>query len=163
MEIVYGNLLDIQSGIVVHGCNCKGVMGSGLAKAVAAKYPAVFAVYRSKFEQSGLHLGEVQLCGQQGEEPFRRHIDAFVEGLPSDLVVANAMTQYNFGTHVRQVDYEAVFAAFSRIRLLARDMDAIVWVPEIGCGLGGGEWPEVAKAIKAALGRDVQCRLVLMR
>lgn len=26
-----GNILDVREGIIVHGCNLKGVMGSGLA------------------------------------------------------------------------------------------------------------------------------------
>ena len=38
---VKGNLLDKQWDIFCHQVNCKGVMGSGIAKQIAEKYPEV--------------------------------------------------------------------------------------------------------------------------
>jgi len=34
IKVNKGNLLDVTSGIIVHGCNAKSVMGSGVALAV---------------------------------------------------------------------------------------------------------------------------------
>lgn len=39
IEYRKGNLLDITSGVIVHGCNMRGVMGSGVALAIRNKYP----------------------------------------------------------------------------------------------------------------------------
>lgn len=44
-QIVHGNLLDIESGIIAHQVNCKGVMGAGLAKQIRLKYPIVYQAY----------------------------------------------------------------------------------------------------------------------
>ena len=40
MEIIEGNLLEAPERIIVHQTNCMGVMGSGIAKQIKAKYPA---------------------------------------------------------------------------------------------------------------------------
>ena len=32
IEYRKGNLLDVTSGLIAHGVNCQGVMGSGVAK-----------------------------------------------------------------------------------------------------------------------------------
>ena len=39
-HIKFGNILDAK-GIIMHGCNAQGVMGSGLAKDIRERWPAV--------------------------------------------------------------------------------------------------------------------------
>jgi hypothetical protein len=57
------------------------------------------------------------------------------------------------------VDYDAVSAAFSRIKLLARDTGLPVHFPLIGCGLANGNWGEVSKRIEESLGNDIEKHL----
>ena len=43
MEIIKGDVFDsflYPSSMVVHGCNAKGVMGSGVARVVRNNFPA---------------------------------------------------------------------------------------------------------------------------
>jgi O-acetyl-ADP-ribose deacetylase (regulator of RNase III) len=45
---VSGDLFDNAYGVraIAHGCNCQGSMGAGIAKAIRARYPAMYEEYR---------------------------------------------------------------------------------------------------------------------
>lgn len=38
IKYIKGSLLDTDAKIIVHGCNCQGVMGSGVAKQLKKNY-----------------------------------------------------------------------------------------------------------------------------
>lgn len=73
IEYKKGNLLDVTKGIIMHGCNCQGVMGSGVALAVKRKYPLAFDRYSqmcADFKDDGIEgklLGTVQSVKVQSE------------------------------------------------------------------------------------------------
>ena len=46
IKVVYGDLMQATEDIIVHQVNCKGVMGSGVAKQIKANFPEVFNEYR---------------------------------------------------------------------------------------------------------------------
>lgn len=159
-----GDLLSVTSGILVHGCNCQGVMGSGIAKHVRSKWSDVYTAYTSHRAKVGLELGDIVAVGSQklfGDKQLARHLHAVTPQLPDEVVVVNAMTQFYYGADpgVVYVDYDAVFAAFARIRILARDSKLSVHFPLIGCGLANGDWNIVSKLIEQALGPDVEATL----
>lgn len=161
METRTGDMLAVTQGILVHGCNCQGVMGSGIARAVRDKWPDVYQAYRTRHQQSGLQLGDTIVVGSspQAESPVvARHLHATTDQLAPQLIVVNAMTQHDYGTDQSRVyvDYAAVFAAFSRISLLARDTGLGVHFPLIGCGLANGQWSEVARMIGSAVTPSTQ-------
>lgn len=163
MKIVEGDILSLESGILVHGCNCLGVMGAGIARLIKDKWPGVYKAYRQVHEKQGLYLGDVIAVGRpewaQPHPGVNRsiHMHFTAPELPPSLVVANAMTQYGVRQEdgERVVDYDALSAAFARIKLMARDTELEVHFPLIGCGLAGGRWSEVAERIDQALGPDV--------
>lgn len=45
-SILYGDILNSTSSILVNPVNCKGVMGAGLAKQFKQKYPKMYLRYR---------------------------------------------------------------------------------------------------------------------
>lgn len=156
-----GNVLTLERGIIVHGCNCHGVMGSGIAKQIRDKWVAVYEAYRQRHAKFGLRLGDTIAVGHhqwRKNKDAVRHLETVDAALPEDVVVVNAMTQVDFGNdpEVVYVDYDGLEAAFSRIRLLARDTGLPVHFPLIGCGLANGKWDEVSKRIDRALGPDVE-------
>lgn len=131
-----GNLLAVTKGHIVHGCNAMGVMGSGVALAVKNTYPKAFADYRKQYEgPDGLILGE-----------------AYASQVSEDLILWNAITQANYGTHKRQVDYEAVARVFEDIQLGVEDYSDVIvpeiHIPMIGAGLGGGNWEIIREIIE---------------
>lgn len=134
-----GNLLDAR-GIIVHGCNCIGAMGAGVALAIRKKWPVVYNNYVSLHKQEGLQLGEIQ--------PI--HVS-------QDVVVINAMTQQNVGTHRQQVDYSALRECFNKVHRYAIDNGiSVVNFPLIGCGLAGGDWGTVSAIIDSELGDSLE-------
>lgn len=165
MQIVTGDLLSNTEGILVQGCNCQGKMGAGIAAVIRKKYPHVFDRYEQLHAHAGLQLGTVQFVHNptdwvEDDSLVLQHLskrDATVQ-LPERLIVANAMTQYTYGSDpdVVYVDYDAVFSAFSRIRMVARDSarkeELTVRFPLIGAGLANGEWHIIQEAIADGLG-----------
>lgn len=120
-----GNLFDnVEHGHIIHGCNAQGVMGSGVAAIICAKYPIAYQTYMNQVD-TGYILGEV--------------IPAIVE---PNLVVVNAITQEFYGTDRIQVDYAAVEQAMIGTKHLAASgmiKSTDIHFPLIGGGLAGGE------------------------
>lgn len=54
MAIIYkkGNVLDTTDRYIVHGCNSRKVMGSGVALAIRQKYPKAYEDYKNELEDS---------------------------------------------------------------------------------------------------------------
>ena len=45
------NITEVTQGVIVHGCNAQGVMGSGVAKQLRAKYPEIYVDYLDGLEE----------------------------------------------------------------------------------------------------------------
>lgn len=135
IEYRKGNLLDVKHGIIVHGCNSKGVMGSGVALAVKEEYPNTFNKYQ-------------QACREVSMMESIVGIVVWTSELGGDLLIANAITQETFGrdTYTRYVSYDAIDTCFRHINHIATNRDMKVHIPKIGAGLGNGNW-EVIEAI----------------
>lgn len=119
-----GNLLDAPEKIIVHGCNAQGVMGSGVAKAIRAKWPIAYHVYRKAYEEGEMCLGDI----------IPVHVD--------NKIIVNAITQKFYGKdEKRYVDYNALASCFLKIdQLTSAEHETRIAMPRIGAGLGGGKW-----------------------
>jgi O-acetyl-ADP-ribose deacetylase (regulator of RNase III) len=142
-----GNLMDVTAGHIVHGCNAQGVMGSGVALAVKNTYPYAYQDYRRIYEadaSGGLVLG-----------------DAYPVEVSPALILWNAVTQHLYGTHRRQVNYEAIATCFERVNegaiALKDTVLSEIHIPMIGAGLGGGNW----NIIKSIIEETVSCPVTL--
>jgi len=160
IETKTGNILSLSEGIIVQGCNCKGVMGSGIAKSIRDLWDDVYQAYRQHHLKVGLRLGDtVSVAGiHWGQVPVvTRHLAKISAQLPKKLIVVNAMTQDEYGRDPAcvYVDYDGLAAAFARVRVLARDTGLPVHFPLIGCGLANGKWEEVSARIDQLLGPDI--------
>jgi O-acetyl-ADP-ribose deacetylase (regulator of RNase III) len=137
MKIRYieGDLFNTEYEYILHGCNSKGVMGSGVAKAVRALYPEAYEQY-TVWCSKGFRLGTSLLvsCGEK--------------------TIINAVTQQNYGkaaeqlgpNPVRYVSYDAVADIFVELERLIPN--ATVAMPLVGCALGGGDWSVVSAIIE---------------
>lgn len=130
--------------VIVHGCNCFCMMGAGLAPQMAKAFNA------DKFPMEGYeYKGDINKLGtidyelvdrktgrilNPKEELFSREVDR--------LIVVNAYTQYKGGANL---DMEALTLCFRKIN----DMfaNAHIGIPQIGCGIAGGNWEEVRQLI----------------
>ena len=137
IEYRVGDLFEYEGEAIAHGCNTKGLMGAGIAKIVAERYPEVHRFY-------------VKSCG-----PYVPACDLFVPGDAQvilvdaqDRFVVNLATQDHPGAHATYWWVMLSMAnMFERLRLL--EIDAVA-IPRIGCGIGGLKWHGVEEVIKVA-------------
>ena len=136
IEYRKGNLLDVTRGVIIHGCNSHGVMGSGVALAVKNKYPGAYELYREQ-------------CIESKDDPYLLG-SVIVYDVNDNLLVANMITQKDFGTHKRQVNYGAIARGFDDLEVCAAHHALALdfHFPKIGAGLGGGDWEVIAEIIE---------------
>ena len=141
IEYKKGNLLDVTEGVIAHGCNSYGVMGSGVVLAVKEKYPKAFAKYKVFCDNNQ----EYDILGQ-----------SVAVLVTDDLLIVNMITQENFGRdpNVRYVSYDAIDSCFDHLRrshdetLIVNKNAPILNIPKIGAGLGNGNWNVISEIIE---------------
>lgn len=132
-----GDLMTHTTGIIVHQVNCQGVMGSGVAKLIRARYPKVYGQY-SKFCMA--HRANYDLLGK-----------VQVVRVSDTLSVANIFGQLNYGTDQIQVDYWALESGFRKMFILDPDQKEYHVPDMIGCGLAGGDRNRVIELISKSI------------
>jgi O-acetyl-ADP-ribose deacetylase (regulator of RNase III) len=137
MKIRYeqGDFVEGFPAWLLHGCNAQGVMGSGAAKAVRAKYPQAYTDYRKQYEACEQRVGTITVSHQ-----------------PDGRIVFNGITQKYYGRDQQvYVSYDAVRKVIQTVDLYAKDHGigpVYVGMPKIGAGLGGGSWDVISQIIE---------------
>lgn len=126
--------------VIVHVCNDVGGWGKGFVVALSKRWPKPEAEYRAWHDsEDNFELGAVQFV--QVEE---------------DLWVANLVGQR--GTQraggVPPIRYDAIRSGLVKVAEFAKERDASVHMPRIGCGLAGGRWEEVEPLIDETLSKQ---------
>jgi O-acetyl-ADP-ribose deacetylase (regulator of RNase III) len=130
---IRGDLFKTEAEVIIHGCNCQGVMGAGVAKIIKEKYPEAYKLYRNEYNKNGLKLGNIQCVWDNSK------------------LIINAMTQEFCGNdkNIVYVDYNAVRECMNKIYV--QNASYSVAMPKIGCGLANGDWNIVKQIIKEEL------------
>jgi O-acetyl-ADP-ribose deacetylase (regulator of RNase III) len=126
---------DIKEGWILHGVNCKGVMGSGIAKVLRDKYPGIYKEYKALCDARGVdNLGLVDVVAINS----------------SVLLVINCFTQASFGYNktIKYADQNAIRNCFDILvdglyyiyQTTSGMLPETIYLPRIGCGLGGLDW-----------------------
>lgn len=134
VEVVSGDLLESDAQMIGHQVNNKGVMGSGVAKQIKAKYPEAYVQYRRFFG-----------IGAMGNCQF-----VFVD---EGKIVCNLFGQSAYGRDEDSIytDYVALNRAMVRMATYARDNNLTVALPYgIGAGYGNGDWTIIYRMIESA-------------
>jgi O-acetyl-ADP-ribose deacetylase (regulator of RNase III) len=132
-QIKFGDMLTTESGIIMHGCNAQGVMGSGIALAIKTKYPAAFSDYK-------VFCNSTPMDQRLGKTAFSI--------IKSNIVVANSITQLHFGRDDKKyVSYKAIQECFTAVAEFAALHKLTINYPLIGAGLGGGDWAIISEII----------------
>lgn len=136
VKILKCDLLESDAKYICHQVNCKGVMGSGIAKAIADKWPSVKEQY-------------VKLCKSVPEKELIGK--AFACEIAPGKHVINIFGQTDYGrTSKLYTDYDALSAAFEAMRLYVQG--SIAFPYKFGCGLANGDWSTVERLIVDHLG-----------
>lgn len=139
INTINGDLLTAK-GLILHGVNCQGVMGSGVALAIKNKWPEVFYTYKDYIAHFLSNSSE----GLLGEVVDRK-VDS-----EDGVVVLNCFTQDRYGRDGKKyASYDAVDTSMQRAVGLAEMWRMnVINFPLIGCGLGGLHWPVVREIIE---------------
>lgn len=136
MKVIQGDLIELaiagRFDVIVHGCNCRCVMGAGIARQIKQRFPQAFAADQ-RTGQSTAKLGTISTA-----------LHTRTDG--STLVIVNAYTQPRPGPCV---DLEALAKCFDEVA--NRYPLCVIGYPKIGAGLGGGDWAAIAPVIDRAL------------
>ena len=134
MILVRGDITTVTSGIIAHQVNARGVMGSGIAKQLKAKYLDMYLEYANAISNGELTLGMCQLVQ-----------------VSRTLYIANLVGQADYGRDGKQyTDYVALDSALAALAKMKGSLP--VHHPLISCGLGGGSWDVVSALIEKNLG-----------
>jgi O-acetyl-ADP-ribose deacetylase (regulator of RNase III) len=143
IEYIKGDLFSTEITTIIHGCNAQVVMGSGVAKIIRERYPKAYDRYVAHGRDYGLQLGEIIVvpCGDRLQDPANFKI------------IVNAITQERYGNDgSRYVSYDAVSEAMKRVNSMAEIYGVKeVAMPQIGAGLGGGDWQVISAIIESEL------------
>jgi O-acetyl-ADP-ribose deacetylase (regulator of RNase III) len=160
IEYVTGDALEprdvkgCERKLIVHCCNTQGVMGAGIALAIARKWPIVKDEYvlwhmQTKFpggsswvsSASDLPLGAIQIVAVHRK-----------------LRVVNLIGQtLGYSDEKPPIRYEAIEKGFRTLRkFITLDYEGCsakysVHMPMMGSGLAGGKWSEVELLVEKEL------------
>ena len=139
-----GDLLESNVDYICHQVNCRGRMGSGIAKQIRERFPEVYQVYRERYEDALRVL----------DSPDRMLGSTDIVQIPdSNQHVVNMYSQRSYGYDGKR--YTSYIAFKHILRELNTDIptDCTIGFPKgIGCGLGGGNWVVISKMIEEILG-----------
>lgn len=129
-EIVYGDVFDKIEvpTIIAHGCNTRGVMGSGIALTIKNKFPGAYRKYRDEYEKTKKQFPE------EGPDYLDLGQVIFHYENPS-LIIANCITQILGGD--RPMNYVAIIESMKTVIKQTKGIYEVRF-PLIGGGLGGG-------------------------
>ena len=119
-----GDILSASENVICHQVNAEGIMGGGLAKQIADKYPHVklkYKLYCNAYKNNYKLLSN-KFCTVK---------------IDSNQFIVNCFTQKpNFET-----DYKALKICFEKLlKLVKKDKSSICIPYKYGCGIAKGDW-----------------------
>lgn len=144
VNMLNGDVLSAPPhSMVIHQCNCSNGFGSGVAKAVADKYPHVKSEYHGKCE-SNKRMGRLR-------EELLGDIQVVKAG---SIYICNMFSQLDYGSKKVHTNYMAMRTGLLKAKEVALELDigqiAIPYL--IGCVRGGGDWSIVSRIIEETIG-----------
>lgn len=132
IKYIKKDITTINSGVILHGCNTVGAFGAGVAGAIRCKWPHAYKAFKEN--GVGEHLLGTTEFLLRSKEP--------------GLVIANGYTQLRCGNDgQRYADVDAVNCCIKAGVEYADAFDMPIYMPKIGCGLGGLSWHDEVKLI----------------
>ena len=124
--------------IIVHICNDIGKWGKGFVLAISKKWKEPEKFYKESFSKEPKpKLGEVQFVA-----------------VSDGIYVANIIGQHGIArknSNTKPIRYDAVEEGLHKVAEKAKQLNASVHMPRIGCGLAGGTWVKIEEIISQTL------------
>ena len=127
-----------KNKIIVHICNDIGAWGKGFVMAISKRWKEPEKEYRNWFKnQDNFSLGQIQ----------------FIK-VENDIWIANLIGQHKINKDENgnaPIRYDAIKVGLNKVAEFAKENNATVHMPRIGCGLAGGTWDKIEPILKETL------------
>lgn len=132
LVIKNGDVLKATENIICHQVNPDGIMGGGLALAIARRYPSCLGAYKRFCEDMDYDYEELKGL-------------VLAVRINDNQEIANCFTQDpNFNT-----DYESLREVFKEILYKCREEKKTIAMPyNYGCGIANGDWNKVTEILE---------------
>ena len=160
---IKGDLIELakqaEFDVIAHGCNCLSSMGAGIAPQMAKAFGAdkfEMETWGPTIEKLGDIDFETFILIEKYVLPLKDY--ANIKNDP-ELTVVNAYTQYHYGHKFGPpLDYEALTLCLRKMNHMFKGKH--IGLPQIGCGLAGGDWERVKQIIQTEL-KDCEVTVVI--
>lgn len=142
--------------ILIHCCNDSDGFGSGVAGAIAKRWPMAKAMYHNWARGYAENGGEGDDWKIVTPKIFRLGETQFVQ-VEDDIYVANMIGQRGYGYKAGErppIRYEAIEECLKQVQRFATRVGAVVIAPRFGSGLAGGSWAIIEGLINQTLTHD---------
>jgi len=156
MNYINGDLIKLalqkKFDVITHGCNCWCNMGSGIAVPMSKTFDCNIFPKENQLEYAGDYnkLGTIDYIYFSIEDGVPHHIHKNNSDYAHRLIVVNSYTQFSPGRATPPydvpLDYDALRMCFRKINFEFPNKH--LGIPQIGCGLAGGEWDKVGSIIE---------------
>lgn len=140
IKYIDGDIFASEADVILHQVNCQGVMGSGVAKQVRARYPWVYGEYKA-------------LCDMVKATGSTKRLLGVVRTVYIDesRQISNLFAQDRYGSDGKcYTDYGALRQCLETIdKTFKNKTIAIPYL--MGCHRGGGDWETVLALIEDTL------------
>lgn len=147
VEVIYGDIFEIEADILVNPVNCVGVMGKGLALQFKKRFPDMFVKYKENCSD-GFQPGEL-FCSYT-----------------NDKLIVNFPTKNHWKDkseyHYISDGLEALTKVLSFVYTLTTN-PIIIAMPALGCGLGGLEFSKVKELIENEFKDSVHKIIIVLK
>jgi O-acetyl-ADP-ribose deacetylase (regulator of RNase III) len=135
IELFFKSATD---AVIMHGANCQKIMGAGFAKQVKSKLAPLF--YLDQYDT------------RDATQRFGSYSAVVVGEVDQKIKVGvNLYTQFNPGAEFDITALRNSLKAFRYSIPLEKRVGFTLYLPMIGCGIGGGNWIDVLPVIKKEL------------
>lgn len=145
-QVVHKDIFTTHLNAIAHGVNCQGVMGAGIALEVKRRYPDLFEKYKKMCLEYKDEYSTITEFPFGTMQPYR---------VPNtNLHILNCFTQHDTAKRRGEVaiSYQAIFTSFSVAGAYCKEngIEELA-IPQVGAGLGGGNWKIIYQLIANAL------------
>jgi O-acetyl-ADP-ribose deacetylase (regulator of RNase III) len=120
--------------VIVHGCNCFHIMGAGIARQIRNKYPEAFEADKRT------PCGDITKLGTFSSVVLSRPNKENDSNPFEYKVIINLYTQFEPGANF---EYLALLKGLKVLEKEFKGSNLLFGFPQIGCGIGGGQWEYV--------------------
>lgn len=127
---IVGDIFTTSLPAIAHGVNTKGLMGAGIARLIAERYPEVVKPYKQACQDGSLLPGGF----------------LYTPTLTPGFGIMNLASQNNPGKDARMEWLES--SLWEAVRFAEETEMPGFAIPRIGAGIGGLEWVDVQELIR---------------